>query len=124
MNDNQSKTLIDPRALNDIRSLEQNGIPGLLAKAIKMYLEHSATLVRELEAAVQSGDADDQFRTAHSLKSSSASMGAIQLAAMCASLEAMGRQGETGDAPHLLEQMLPLYSAVCDALRADWLEAA
>ena len=119
-----NSNVIDPHPLIEIRSLEQNGIPGLLSKAIGKYLEHSSTLMDDLGKAVQQHDADAQFRIAHSLKSSSASMGAVTLAEVCAALENMGRQGKTEDADQIFEEMLPLYISVCETLKTDWLDVA
>ena len=80
--------------------------------------------MEDLGKAVGNGDTDAQFRNAHSLKSSSASMGAVRLAALCATLEASGREGQLGAAPQVFEEMVPLHSAVCAALKTHWLDTA
>ena len=120
----EQKLLIDPRALDEIRSLEQNGVPGLLSKAINKYLEHSQKVIRTLETAVRNGDADGQYRAAHSLKGSSASLGALWLAEVCGELETIGRQNKVENSAQLLGELIPLYTSVCEALKTHWLKDA
>ena len=120
----EQKLLIDPRALDEIRSLEQNGVPGLLSKAINKYLEHSQRVISALETAVRDGDADGQYRAAHSLKGSSASMGALGLAELCGELETMGRQNKVENSAQLFGDLLPLYGSVCEVLKTHRLEDA
>ena len=119
VNEHPEKPLIDPIALDEIRSLEQNGVPGLLSKAINKYLEYSQTLMSTLETAVRNRDAHAQYQAAHSLKGSSASMGARALAERCGELETMGRHGELVSSTQLFENLTPLYTSVCEELRAE-----
>lgn len=124
MGDVQIPLLLNPDPLREIRSIERDGVPGLLTRLVTLYLEHSAVLVSALKEAVQNGDLQAQTRAAHSLKSSSASMGADTLAALCAALETIGDRTESDHAAGLLDEVMPVYSAVCDTLRSDWLDVA
>ena len=120
----EQKLLIDPRMLDEIRALEQNGVPGLLSKAINKYLEHSQKVISALETAVRNGDADAQYQAAHSLKGSSASMGALRLAELCGELETMDRQNKVQNSAQRFEDVTSLHASVCEALKMDWLEEA
>ena len=82
---------IDPRAWDSIRSLQRPGQPEMLCKVIDKYLTSSRRLIDAMREAVPQRDAEALHHTAHSLKSSSATVGALRLAALCKDMETMGR---------------------------------
>lgn len=61
---------------------------------IDAYVTDSAELVAAVEAAVAADDAAALVRPAHTLKSSSATVGAARLSALARELEAAGRAGD------------------------------
>ena len=63
-------------------------MPEVLVDLLDTYLEESAELVRAIRVGTDAGDLDSILRPAHSLKSSSASLGAMRLSKLCADLEA------------------------------------
>jgi HPt (histidine-containing phosphotransfer) domain-containing protein len=65
---------------------------------VDTYLEDGASQVDALRAAAAAGDAPAIVRPAHTLKSSSATVGALALADLCRELEADGRAGSVPDA--------------------------
>ena len=107
---------IDPRAWESIRSLQRPGRPDMLCKVIDKYLSSSRQLLDTMRAAVPQGDAGVLHRTAHSLKSSSATLGALRLAALCKEVEAMGRTNMLNGMPALWEKIESEYAVVQDAL--------
>jgi HPt (histidine-containing phosphotransfer) domain-containing protein len=88
----------------------------LLAKVIGVYLDNSPTLLQRLREAVAQGDAKTVLETAHSLKSSSANLGAAPLAALCKELEQRGREQRLESAAVLLAEVQAQYSRVREAL--------
>lgn len=54
---------------------------------IKIYLNDSQPLIAKLEASIESQQLKDLTKAAHSLKSSSAALGALRLAQMCREVE-------------------------------------
>ena len=78
---------IDYHALDLIRSLESDGKPGILARVISNYRTGSAQLLKDLRQAAASSDLEKIRTAAHTLKSSSANVGALELAALCKELE-------------------------------------
>ena len=70
-------------------------MPEVLADLLETYLTESRSLVDSLLAAHQVGDSDAMMRPVHSLKSSSASVGAMRLSSLCADLEAYLRGAPT-----------------------------
>jgi HPt (histidine-containing phosphotransfer) domain-containing protein len=62
--------------------------PEVLVDLLDTYLEESAGLVESIRDAIAICDLGSALRPAHSLKSSSASIGAMPLSKLCADLEA------------------------------------
>jgi two-component system sensor histidine kinase/response regulator len=106
---------IEEEALAEIASLHPGGGEAILAKIISLYLDSSVTLVRSLRTAVEGNDADALSRAAHTLKSSSASLGAATLAEMAKTMEMIGRGKAQGNAVARLAALEQEYGRV----RAD-----
>jgi HPt (histidine-containing phosphotransfer) domain-containing protein len=62
-------------------------MPEVLVDLLDTYLEESAGLVSAISEGTSQGDLASALRPAHSLKSSSASIGAMRLSRLCADLE-------------------------------------
>lgn len=108
----QGYSVIDQAALEAIASLQVSGDNELLRNVIQIYLSHSQTLIQKLGEAVAADDAMGIMEAAHTLKSSSAQLGAARLAKVLFELEAMGRNRETSEAPRLfLQARLELEAA-------------
>ena len=100
----------------------RHGAPDVLQRVANLYIKESAALLERLSQAVARGDAEEVRLAAHSLKSSSANLGALRLSAMCRDLEQKGRAAELDEAGMLLEEMqmereryLPLLIAELEA---------
>ena len=110
---------LDQRALDQIRAMQRPGSPDLLGKIIGLYLENSPGLLRQIRDAVAGQDGDALRQAAHSLKSSSASLGATELAALCKALEQRGRDRQLEDAAELLREMEIHYARAREALLGE-----
>jgi two-component system, sensor histidine kinase and response regulator len=84
---------IDWKVLDGIRSLQRPGAESLLDRIVGLYLGGTPALLAQLHKAVTSGDADGARVAAHTLKSSSANVGALRVASVCKELEMLGRSG-------------------------------
>ncbi len=69
------------------------GDRAFLNDLIDTSLADSPALLTDMKQALEAGDADRFRRTAHTLKSSSASLGAMTLSAMAKELEWAGKSG-------------------------------
>ena len=107
--------VIDPTPLDAIRSLEQAGQDSLLDTIVNMFLEQSEALVLQIREAVETGDAVGVREAAHSLKSSSANVGAMRVSALSFDLEQAGRDGMLDNASALADR---LYLAIKEANQA------
>ena len=111
--------VLDEKALARIRAMQREGAPSVLLRVIDIFLEAAPKLLAQMRAAVAGNDPLQLCRAAHSLKSSSANLGATSLSALCRELEAMGQASEilgAGLKVDLLE--LELESAL-EALKAQ-----
>jgi len=79
---------LEPGALAQLRALDPDGKHGLVGRVLSTYITAAQGLLNQLDQAVQSGDAATVRRVAHTLKSSSACIGALKFAALCADTEA------------------------------------
>jgi CheY-like chemotaxis protein len=84
-------TVLDLSVLDRIRDMEKRGAERLLERLIKTYLATAAKLVADADAALESGDAQALRHAVHTLKSSSANLGATVLAQHFAGLESHAR---------------------------------
>jgi CheY-like chemotaxis protein len=110
---------IDLQVLDNIRALQRKEAPALLGKVIQNYLSHSSRLLLALQEAVVRNDASSLQKVAHNLKSSSATLGARTLAALCQDLETMGRQHSLANAATVLSAATAEYEMVRVALSAE-----
>jgi HPt (histidine-containing phosphotransfer) domain-containing protein len=79
--------LLDEQALASLRALDPGGGANLLARVLATYTQSLQRLLEQLRTARESADVQGQRHVAHTLKSSSASVGALKLSALCAEIE-------------------------------------
>ncbi|MFB2919566.1 response regulator [Aerosakkonema funiforme] len=85
---------IDPLALQAIRDMAGKEAAGeLLEEVIDCFLEDVPQLLQAIQTAVEIGDWRTLIRAAHTLKSTSATLGAATLAELSRQLEALGQNG-------------------------------
>ena len=82
------------------------------------FLDDAATQMATLHSAVERGDAELAGRTAHTLKSSGATFGAVPFAELCRELEALAREGRLDAAPELLGRANQEWERAREALMA------
>jgi signal transduction histidine kinase/CheY-like chemotaxis protein/HPt (histidine-containing phosphotransfer) domain-containing protein len=86
----------------------------LVARVVRKYLETSPALVAAIVNG--SGDLDRMARSAHTLKSSSAYIGALRLSELCRELERRTRSGVSGDLEQLIIRIERTFAETCSAL--------
>jgi len=83
--------VLDMTVIARIREMEQRGAARLLDRLIKTYLSTAARLVGDAERALEEGNAEALRHAVHTLKSSSANLGATNLSKHFAALELHAR---------------------------------
>jgi PAS domain S-box-containing protein len=110
---------LDSSVLQAFRSTMGANASQFLAQLIDIYLEESPALVQAIATAINHSDATAMKQAAHTLKSSSASLGAIHFSRLCQELEGMGNAGSTVGAQDLLVQVESEYKRVEAALQIE-----
>jgi len=87
-----------------------------VAELIGIFLEDTPGLMVNMREAVVRGDADGLRRSAHTLKGSSASVGAMGLSALCQELQAMAEAEALEGALQKVSQVEAEYERVKVAL--------
>ena len=112
--------LLDEAAIAALRDPELGGDPEFLVEVVEAFLGDSPPRLQTLRASLEGGDAEAIGRAAHSLKGSCASLGAAQMAALCARLEAMGRGlAPNADAAEVFAELERQYGLVRLALERE-----
>ena len=110
--------VLDNKALDAIRALQREGAPNILDKVIELYLSSVPELIQQMSIAAVKNDAPALQIAAHSLKSSSANVGALLLSALCKELEMMGRTNSTDGAAQKVLAVETEFKRVKQALAA------
>ena len=109
---------VNRHALDAIRALSADRGEALLQRVINAFVDDTPQHLKSLGDAIASGNTATMRKAAHTLKSSSANVGADTLAQLCKDLEQLGRNDTTSGAPDLLTAMEREFSAVKGTLAA------
>jgi HPt (histidine-containing phosphotransfer) domain-containing protein len=102
--------VFDPVIFQQLREmLNQEEI---LAEVIQHYLEDTPKLLQDLSDGITQEETELVTRTAHTLKSSSAMLGATRLAHLCQELEAKAKRENLDVTAALLSQIKAEYEPV------------
>ena len=112
------RDVINMHALENIRALSPERGAALVQRVVAAYVDDTPQHLRTLRQAVSSLDTGSLRKVAHSLKSSSANVGAEALAQMCKEMENLGRTDSTAGASGILTDMEHEFQAVRDSLIA------
>ena len=85
--DAMSDDVLDAAAIARLVELDPTGKSRLLERVLRAFQTSAARLRPQLDAARQSGDSAAIRLVVHTLKSSSASIGALRLSQLCAQIE-------------------------------------
>jgi HPt (histidine-containing phosphotransfer) domain-containing protein len=109
--------LLDLTTLQNLVDLDDGG-HGLLSEMLDIFKEDTPTRIRDILAAVATGNAEQLSHTAHALKGGAGALGAQALRALSGELEALGRAGSTAVDPDLASKLEGIYSATLEAMDA------
>jgi CheY-like chemotaxis protein len=107
---------LDTEALDNLCKLSKRSKPVVLRKLVDNFLSNTPTLLADLKSAATRDDMPALQRAAHTLKSSSASYGAVRLAELCRILESAARTGEVQAGIQQVEEIEAEYGNVKIAL--------
>jgi HPt (histidine-containing phosphotransfer) domain-containing protein len=109
--------ILDNAVIAELRE-STGGDDEFVRELVEAYLSEATGYLDAMHAAVAAADADAIVRPAHTLKSSSATMGAMRLAAICRGIEEAGRAGLASGLAADVEQAQAAWVATLEALTA------
>jgi HPt (histidine-containing phosphotransfer) domain-containing protein len=105
--------VLDEKVLRDLRAIMEDDYLAL----IQTYLDSAPKLVADVQAAIAHRDVGAMVIPVHSLKSSSANVGAVQLSALARETEQLARAGKFGEAEAAFRDVETAYDDAVKALR-------
>ncbi|HBB34399.1 MAG TPA: hypothetical protein DDZ80_07620 [Cyanobacteria bacterium UBA8803] len=113
LGDADDESVLDREVLESLRQIAGDKAESFLREIIDRYLlEDAPQRLQDIRDAVAVGDAGRLRQSAHALRSSSATLGAVTLANLCKDLEMMGCAGIITDAAPLIAQVEAEYEKV------------
>lgn len=111
--------MVDIAVLTSFAAAQMEGEPDLIVELIDLYLEDAPRRIADLQAAIAGADQLALKRTAHSLRGSSANLGARQVAALCAELEYLDDSDTWQRGSALLTRLAQAFAHVQQAFTAE-----
>lgn len=105
---------IDPDTFEEIHALMEEA----MAEFIKTYLDNSPRLIETMDQGLVASNSETIYQNAHQLKGGSGSIGATQLAALAADIEAISKTGSLEGVADLLNQLRVEFGEVEEELSA------
>lgn len=109
---------LDEQALARLRELDPDGRHGVLRRVLSTFEASLQRMLGQLSEACGRADGAAVAALAHTMKSSSASVGALALSALCASAERDLRAGGVQDLPALVRGISAEVERVLATVRA------
>jgi HPt (histidine-containing phosphotransfer) domain-containing protein len=113
-----SPLALDEAALGRLRELDPDGRHGVLRRVLIAFETSLLRMLVQLKAERENGDAGVVSAVAHTLKSSSASVGALDLSKACAGVERRLRAQQPGDLQADVDALMAASEAALVAVRA------
>jgi two-component system, sensor histidine kinase and response regulator len=116
---NPGTPAIDPEAIEQLRFLEDEDQPNVVAELVMLFVEHAPPKITAIKDGTANGDADAVKKAAHSLKGSSANVGALGMQQVCEKIEHAAAGGDLKPAIELMPLLEQETAVVVEALQAE-----
>ncbi len=108
--------VLDHSVIDSIRAMPSHRAGDTLSRLVGIYLQHTPAAIRQLRVAADGGQCGEAQRVAHTIKSSSAMLGATGLARLLSDAEVAGRENAGDSLASLVSAIEVEYEAVERAL--------
>ncbi|MEO5330769.1 MAG: response regulator [Magnetococcus sp. YQC-5] len=112
-----SSVVLDHHVL-DVFWQAMKAVPGTFTMVIEEFLSSTPGLLEAVEQAAKQQSPEQVYAAAHALKSNSATVGALALAELCATMEQAARQGDVEPAVKLIKTATESFHAAVPDLKA------
>jgi CheY-like chemotaxis protein len=113
-----SAEVLDPRALERLRAMLGEQADQMLPELIERFTHDADRLLGQARQALEQGQAEDLRRATHTLKSTSATFGAMALSAIARELEHLARDGVLEGAARQIDRAEAEFARAKAALEA------
>lgn len=97
--------VINQRALDKLRELQNEGEPDIVQEFIEIYLSQTPALLTRLRAALSNKNLEDVHRAAHTIRGSSYFVGADSVVVLSAEIEERSGSGQFGGVEDLVQRV-------------------
>jgi HPt (histidine-containing phosphotransfer) domain-containing protein len=119
MSNPDHESVLDLETIATLKSLGGAEEPELFVELVDLFVTDAKSHIAALQRALEHNDLRALERTAHTLKSSCANVGAVAMADLCFQLEKLGRASKTEGAAQLVARAAVQYDRVRAALNAQ-----
>jgi len=109
---------IDSSVLDGMRVLQSPNGPSVVERVVGLYLGSAPAILGRMGEGAARADINLVREAAHSLKSSSANVGALRLSSLCKEMEAHARASSLESAVRILPSVIEEFARVQEALEA------
>ncbi len=111
---------LDEQTIAELKNMiGEEDFPIVFQDLLESYLEDSPKLLKNLQNARQNKNLSEITMNAHSLKSSSASLGALHLSDLCLQLEKESESGNFQEAVKLIDSVINEYEKVKEIIQSE-----
>ncbi len=110
-------TVIDPQAIETLRSLSPDTDGEFLRELIDIFLQDTPARIAEVETSISEGDANTLMRAAHTIKGSAGNFGARNFVRLAMEIEHHAKASNLTAASALLPALKSEYERVDQALK-------
>jgi HPt (histidine-containing phosphotransfer) domain-containing protein len=110
------ESVIRSAALDNIRQLNTPGQPDLLIELVAIYVQTVPGRLRQMRVLLQEKNLPALAKEAHTLKSSSANLGAHRVASLCEEVEALAKAEDGQGTLRAIENIENEYGLAADRL--------
>jgi PAS domain S-box-containing protein len=110
---------LDTAAFTALKALGSDDDPMFLRGVVEQFVPDAAAHIAALHVAADTGDAVALKHAAHTLKSTSAHVGALGMTALCHALQELGRTGSVAGAMEYIAQLVGEFERVQQALAQE-----
>ena len=114
----QDSVSVDLSVLQEFKTLMGDDGDEIVIEVIDLFLSDTPEKLVKMQQAIAHADSEELRKAAHSLKSSSAGVGATGLSALCQELETIGHSGKINNAQEKMLQVNIEYINTRDILNS------
>ena len=109
-----AESIIDPVMLAELRAMRD-----ILPELIEVFQSEVRVRLDAMHQAVETADSAQLMQLAHGIRGAAGNMGGRDMAAACARLEQLGRDGTVEGAAALLPEVEARFVQLCEALEIE-----